>query len=176
MIVSPGFTAPLEQKKLASTTYRLSSSCALQLRLSALVLGSFPKRTVPFWCATPASGMRWPRNKLRANKPSWQSCPCTEHLVCCCINDSSFLISRLWPSSLFGLYCRTMSPSRLIVTRLFGSGRSSEVSQKSSECLPISSKVHFGATFGAPAESVSPSSLPTKEIWPMGKSHSGELK
>src|SRR5207248_546734 len=31
MMVSPGFTAPEEGKKLASTTYRLSTSCALQL-------------------------------------------------------------------------------------------------------------------------------------------------
>jgi len=30
MIVSVGFTAPIEGKKLASVTYRLSSSCALQ--------------------------------------------------------------------------------------------------------------------------------------------------
>src|SRR5207244_13594395 len=42
MIVSPGFTAPLEQKRLASTTERLSSSRALQLRSSALIFGSFP--------------------------------------------------------------------------------------------------------------------------------------
>ena len=52
---------------------------------SAEVLGSFPKRTVPFWCATPASGIRWPTKRLRANRPSWHSWPCTSHLVCCCI-------------------------------------------------------------------------------------------
>src|SRR5436189_4722969 len=176
MIVKQGFTAPLEQKILASTTYRLSSSCALQLRSKALVFGSSPKRTVPFWCATPASGIRWPRNRLRAKRPSWHSCPCTEHLVCCCIRVSNFLIKRLCPSSLFGFYCRTISPSRLIVTRLFGSGRSSDVSQKSRECLPIRSSVHFGATFGAPALSVSPSSLPTNEICPIGNSQSGERR
>ena len=96
--------------------------------------------------------------------------------VCCCIRASSFLIRRLCPSSLFGLYCRTISPSRLIVTRLFGSGRSSDVSQKSSECLPIKSSVHFGATFGAPALRVSPSSLPTNEMCPMGNSQSGERR
>src|SRR5213080_3893458 len=174
MMVNPGLTAPLEQKKLASTTYRLSSSCALQLRSSALVFVSSPKRMVPFWCATPASGIRWPRYRLRAKRPSWHSWPCTEHLVCCCIKDSSFLIRRLCPSSLLGLYCKTISPSRLIVTRLVGSGRSSDVSQKSSECLPIRSSVHFGATFGAPAFSVSPSSLPTNEICPIGNSQSGE--
>src|SRR6266567_2657104 len=174
MIVSAGFTAPLEQKILPSTTYRLSSSCALQLRSSALVFGSFPNRMVPFWCATPASGMRWPRYKLRAKRPSWHSLPCTEHLVCCCIKDSSFLMRRLCPSSLFGLYCRTISPSRLTVTRLFGSGKSSDVSQKSSECLPIRLSVHFGATFGGPALSVSPSSFPTNEICPKGNSQSGD--
>src|ERR1041385_1747075 len=56
MIVRAGFTAPLDGKKLASTTYRLSSSWALQLRSSAEVLGSFPNRIVPFWWATAASG------------------------------------------------------------------------------------------------------------------------
>src|SRR5438067_4231261 len=96
--------------------------------------------------------------------------------VCCCISDSSFLISRLCPSSLFALYCKTMSPSRLIVTRLFGSGRSSDVSQKSSECLAMRSSVHFGAIFGAPALSVSPSSFPTNETWPIGKFQSGDPK
>src|SRR5438067_13665488 len=30
----------------------------LQCTSSAEVFGSVPKRTVPFWCATPASGMR----------------------------------------------------------------------------------------------------------------------
>src|SRR6516165_4636702 len=74
----------------------------------------------------------------------------------------------------FGLYCNTISPSRLMVTRLFGSGRSSDVSQKSNECLPIKSSVHFGATFGAPAFSVSPSSLPTNEMCPIGNAQSGE--
>ena len=59
---------------------------------------------------------------------------------------------------------------------IVGSGRSSDVSQKSSECLPIKSSVHFGATFGAPALSVSPSSLPTNEMCPIGNSQSGELK
>src|SRR5947208_16291661 len=108
--------------------------------------------------------MGWPRYKLLAKRPSWHSWPCTEHLVCCCIKDSSFLMRRLCPSSLFGLYCRTISPSRLTVTGLFGSGRSSEVSQKSSECLPIKSSVHFCATFGVPALSVSPSSLSLNEL------------
>src|SRR5439155_20443981 len=56
MMVRAGFTAPLDGKKLPSTTYRLSSSCALQLRRSEEVSGSFPNRMVPFWCATPASG------------------------------------------------------------------------------------------------------------------------
>src|SRR5436190_2862768 len=56
--VSAGFTALDEGKKLVSTTYRLSTSWALQLTSSADVRGSVPKRTVPHWCATPASGMR----------------------------------------------------------------------------------------------------------------------
>ena len=42
MIVSPGFTASLEGKKLASTTYGLSTSWALQLTSSADCIGSQP--------------------------------------------------------------------------------------------------------------------------------------
>ena len=34
-------------KKLVSTTYKLSSSCALQFTSSTEVLGSVPKRQVP---------------------------------------------------------------------------------------------------------------------------------
>src|SRR5207247_1964939 len=68
MIVRAGFTAPLEGKKLPSTTYRLSSSCALQLRSSADAFGSSPKRIVPFWCATPASGTRPPTKRLPGNR------------------------------------------------------------------------------------------------------------
>ena len=69
MIVSAGFTAPLDGKKLPSTTYRLSTSWARQSVSRADVLGSRPKRMVPFWCATPASGIRCPRNRLRAKSP-----------------------------------------------------------------------------------------------------------
>src|SRR5262245_20402943 len=47
--VSAGLTELLDGKKLVSTTYRLSSSCALQSRSSADVAGSVPKRTVPHW-------------------------------------------------------------------------------------------------------------------------------
>ncbi len=47
-----------------------------------------------------------------------------------------------------------MLPSRSSVTRLSGSGRSSDVSQKSSECRAICSSVKPGANGGAPAESV----------------------
>ena len=43
-----GLTAPLDGKKLPSTTYRLSRSCALHIGSSADVLGSRPKRIVPF--------------------------------------------------------------------------------------------------------------------------------
>ena len=60
MMVSAGFTAELDGKKLPSTTYRLSRSWALQFRSSTEAFGSRPKRQVPFWCATPASGMRLP--------------------------------------------------------------------------------------------------------------------
>src|SRR5215831_5305101 len=57
MAVSPGLTAPMLGKKLVSATYRLSSSCALQLTSSTEVAGSVPNRQVPTWCAQPASGM-----------------------------------------------------------------------------------------------------------------------
>jgi hypothetical protein len=40
MAVSAGFTAPMLGKKLVSTTYRLSSSCALQLASSTEAAGS----------------------------------------------------------------------------------------------------------------------------------------
>ena len=52
-MVRVGFTAEDEQKKLASTAYRLSSSCALQFTSSTDAAGSAPKRRVPFWCAVP---------------------------------------------------------------------------------------------------------------------------
>src|SRR5215467_3996439 len=52
--VRAGFTALMLTKKLVSTTYRLSNSCALQLTSNTDVLGSLPKRQVPAWCATPA--------------------------------------------------------------------------------------------------------------------------
>src|SRR6185369_3478649 len=42
MAVRDGFTAPMLTKKLVSTTYRLSSSCALQFTSSTEVLGSAP--------------------------------------------------------------------------------------------------------------------------------------
>src|SRR5439155_11463417 len=45
--VSAGFTALADGKKLVSTTYRLSRSCALQSTSSADVSGFVPKRTVP---------------------------------------------------------------------------------------------------------------------------------
>src|SRR5262249_48308509 len=67
MIVSAGLTAELDTKNELSTTYRLSSSCALQSGSSAEVSGSSPKRTVPHWCATPASGIFLPRYRLPAN-------------------------------------------------------------------------------------------------------------
>ncbi len=56
MAVSAGFTAPMLGKKLVSTTYRLSTSCALQLTSRMEVAGSVPKRQVPAWWATPATG------------------------------------------------------------------------------------------------------------------------
>ena len=48
MMVSAGFTAALEGKKLPSTTYKLLTSCARQFRSSTDVFGSSPKRIVPF--------------------------------------------------------------------------------------------------------------------------------
>src|SRR3974390_937186 len=48
IIVSAGLTAGLEGKKLPSTTYKLSRSCALQSIFSAELRGSLPKRIVPF--------------------------------------------------------------------------------------------------------------------------------
>jgi len=48
MMVSVGLTAALDGKKLPSTTYKLSTSCARQLRSSADIVGSRPKRIVPF--------------------------------------------------------------------------------------------------------------------------------
>ena len=65
-----------------------------------------------------------------------------------------------------------MLPSRSSVTRLFGSGRSSEVSQKSSECLRHQVEREAGRDRRRAASSVSPSSLPTNEIWPIGYSQS----
>jgi hypothetical protein len=47
--VRDGFTAPIEQKKLPSTTYRLSTSCARQLTSRTDVAGSVPNRHVPAW-------------------------------------------------------------------------------------------------------------------------------
>ena len=47
MAVRAGFTAPMLGKKLVSTTYRLSSSWALQLGSSTDVAGSVPNRQVP---------------------------------------------------------------------------------------------------------------------------------
>src|SRR5438309_467237 len=69
-----------------------------------------------------------------------------------------------------------MLPARSRVTRLLGSGRSSEVSQKSNECLAMSSGGQAGADGGAPGLSVAPSSFPTKEIVANGNLHSLEPK
>jgi hypothetical protein len=49
IIVRVGFTAPIEGKKLESTTQRLSRSCALQLTSRTDVVGSVRKRAVPAW-------------------------------------------------------------------------------------------------------------------------------
>jgi hypothetical protein len=69
-----------------------------------------------------------------------------------------------------------MLPWRSRETRFCGSGRSSDVSQKSSECLAISSSVKPGVIDGAPAESVAASSLPTNEMWPIGCGQSVDPK
>ena len=57
MAVRAGFTAPMLGKQLVSTTYRLSTSWARQSVFSTEVAGSAPKRQVPAWWATPATGM-----------------------------------------------------------------------------------------------------------------------
>jgi len=59
--VSAGFTAPMLGKKLVSTTYRLSTSCALQLTSRTDDAGSAPNQTVPAWWAQPAIGMSFLR-------------------------------------------------------------------------------------------------------------------
>lgn len=60
MIVKAGFVAPHDGNKLASTAYRFSRSWALQLISRTDDFGSRPKRSVPFCCATPASGICLP--------------------------------------------------------------------------------------------------------------------
>jgi len=50
--------------------------------------------------------------------------------------------------------------------------KNSMVARKPPSALRMRSRVQPGAMAGAPAWSVSPSSLPTKEMWPMGNSHS----
>ena len=57
MAVSDGFTAPMLGKKLVSTTYRLSTSCARQFGVQRAVAGSVPKRTVPAWWAVAPIGI-----------------------------------------------------------------------------------------------------------------------
>jgi RNA polymerase sigma factor (sigma-70 family) len=56
------------------------------------------------------------------------------------------------------------------------SGRSSDVIQKSNECLAISSRVNPGTSRAAPAASSAASDLPTNEICPIGKSQAREEK
>src|SRR5262245_15807488 len=72
MAVSAGFTAPMLGKKLVSTTYRLSSSWALQLVSRTEVAGSEPNLTVPAWCATPAIGISFLRYPVRGRR--WSGC------------------------------------------------------------------------------------------------------
>src|SRR5262249_30321272 len=55
--VSDGFTAPMLTKKLVSTTYKLSSPCALQFTSSTEVFGSRPNRQGPAWFGRPATGL-----------------------------------------------------------------------------------------------------------------------
>src|SRR5262249_5383168 len=148
----------------------------LQLRSSALVLGWLPKRIVPFWCATPASGMRWPRNKLRAKRPSWHSCPWTGHFVWCCIRLSSFLMSRLYPSSLFGSYCTPVARCVWEGTSLSSLARCTGVTKKGRKFFPVRSRFLLGAFLGARFLRVSPSIFPKKEICPLGNPVSGDRK
>lgn len=67
MIVSEGFTAPLEQKNDPSTKYKLSTSCARQSVFNTLLFGSVPNLHVPFWWPTPSSGIRFLKIQLMWN-------------------------------------------------------------------------------------------------------------
>ena len=72
---------------------------------------------------------------------------------------------------LVSLRWRTISPRAFSVTRLSGSGRSSDVSQKSSACRAMVSSGMFGfhtAQSGASPFSISPSDLPSVWMCPRG--------
>ena len=67
---------------------------------------------------------------------------------------------------LFEVYASLMRPSRVTVTRLSRSGRSSDVTQKRTACRPLA-QVHPGAMSGAPAANVGVS-VAHSEMWPIG--------
>src|SRR5947208_15611628 len=69
--VSAGFTALEDGKKLVSTTYRLSTSWALQWTSSTESAGSVPKRAVPHAWAMPASGICWSSTEKRGIAVVW---------------------------------------------------------------------------------------------------------
>src|SRR3954470_23447469 len=163
MAVNAGFTALADGKKLVSTTYRLSTSCARQFTSSADVCGSVPNRTVPHWSATPASGMRWSSTDQLGTIVSQPMCP---------ISPLSFWSRRLCGSVLWSTLARWMRPWRSTVTRLEGCGRSSVVSQKSIACLARKSSARPGANHGAPPRRMLRSLLPSIWMWPSGYSKS----
>src|SRR5947207_18340 len=111
------------------------------------VFGSLPKRAVPTWWATPASGIRCERN------------PCfgitTKSVPMSWVIFFSFSRRRLCPSSLFGVYRSSIPLCSSRTTRLSGLGRSSDVSHQSIECVAMKSSASPGAKNGAPSASIS---------------------
>src|SRR6185437_306705 len=137
--VSAGLTALMLGKQLVSTTYRLSSSCARQLESSAELSGSSPKRQVPAWWATPATGIAVFRYAWRGTR--WCGCMPRSPSI-----DFSWWYSRSRASSLAGVYARWIRPSASSVTRLSADGRSSVESQKSTACSAMLRSVRSGAS------------------------------
>ena len=69
MMVNAGFTAALDGKKLPVDYVQIVEFVGFAIYVQGGILGSFPKRMVPFWCATPASGIRCPTYRLREKSP-----------------------------------------------------------------------------------------------------------
>src|SRR5438067_920799 len=82
----------------------------------------------------------------------------------------------LWPFLFVRLVLRTVAAFAMDREGIFRLGKVFEVSQKSSECAAMASRVNPGAIAGAPPRSVTPSSLPTNDMCPIGYSHSSDPK